>query len=82
MDIIRDGVSLVLEDGSLQLMPSEEEGGAPEMPTGSGSGVGSGLDALDRNARSTSFPLLPPLPSHVDEISFSWLSNTSVSGLL
>ena len=35
VDIIRDGISLVLEDGFLQLVPSEGDGGPTESTTDS-----------------------------------------------
>lgn len=77
MDIVRNGESLVLEDGSLQLVEEEKEGGsgsgeAPTRPTG----------RFRRVPSSYLAPLnsLPPLPADVDEVVLNWDASANVSG--
>ena len=76
MDIVRNGVSLVLEDGSLQLVEEEEE-------EGSGSGEAPTAPTARVRRLSSSFltPLssLPALPADVDEVVLNWDASANVS---
>lgn len=81
VDIIRNGQSLVLEDGSLQLVMEDKDD--------AGSGIAPGplplQDSMGRMRRENSALLsakemiLPSLPASVDEILISWFASVDVS---
>ena len=62
--IIRDGMSVVQENGSLQLEKEEDI-------------LGSG--SLAMIPTSSPQQKLPPLPSNIDEVAFTWRADAPVS---
>ena len=75
MQIVRDGLSLVAEDGSLSLTPVNESGSGDIGLSGSS---GEGVNVYERSLSPS--PLsLPPLPGDIHTIVFTWVASITVS---
>ena len=70
VDIVRDGQSLIGEDGSLQLTEATT---TPPPSVGSGSGNGPLF------LMSTMATILPPFPSQINNVAMTWVATTNVS---
>lgn len=89
VDIVRDGQSLVLEDGTLQLVVEDDPNifsGSGQAPPPQDEAPTAKDDVKEERRRraSSSFltPMemtLPPLPAAVDQLFISWQASTNVS---